>query len=377
MMGLKKVCIVAPIHIWDDVRVFKKQAVSLAKHGYDVTLIAKMPHELDKRTIDGVKLTRSKIGALGKIGRIVCIYKVFIQALQSKADIYHLHNPNTIPLVFLLKLFSKKVIYDTHEDYSKRLLFREWIPKKLRNVACKVVSTLEWLTANVTNRAIGTQDSVVKRLGKKAVLIGNSPRFNQSLIDRVDELKSEVSLKNDCFRLVYLGSINEPRGITDIVNSLERVNKERQVRLCLIGEISSNYLKILKALPGWKYVDFTGRLNQELAFAHVAQSDIGLIYIHDVGDHSSTDPNKLFEYMSFSKPYIASDFSSWREKLEASKSGVFVKPAEPKLLAEAITQLAKNNDELERMGINGQLFVKSNNWEIEFLKLADIYSEIV
>lgn len=376
-MGLKKVCIVAPIHIWDDVRVFKKQAVSLATHGYDVTLIAKMPHELDQCTIDGVKLNRSKIAALGKIGRIVCIYKVFIQALESGADVYHLHNPNTIPIVFLLRLFSKKVIYDTHEDYSKRLLFREWIPKRLRSVACKVVSTLEWLTANVTNRAIGTQDSVVKRLGKKAVLIGNSPRFNQSLIDRVQELKSEVSLKNDCFRLVYLGTINEPRGITDIVNSLELVNKERQVRLCLIGEISSNYLEALKALPGWKYVDFTGRLNQELAFAYVAQSDIGLIYIHDVGDHSSTDPNKLFEYMSFSKPYIASDFSSWKGKLEASKSGVFVKPAEPKLLAEAVARLAENKDELEKMGINGQLFVKSNNWEIEFLKLADIYSEIV
>ncbi|WP_182038464.1 hypothetical protein [Vibrio alginolyticus] len=69
-MSGKKVCILAPIHIWDDVRVFKKQAVSLSCSGYDVTLIARMDQELDGTIQDGVKLVRSKLSDKGKLGRI-------------------------------------------------------------------------------------------------------------------------------------------------------------------------------------------------------------------------------------------------------------------------------------------------------------------
>lgn len=376
-MSLPKICIIAPIHIWDDVRVFKKQAVSLASQEYDVSLIARMPKALDGCKKDNVNLIRSKLSDKGKIGRMFFFYQVFIQALKCKADIYHLHNPNTIPVVFLLRALSKKVIYDTHEDYSQRLLFRDWIPNKLKKIACVIVSSLENVTANIATRAIGTQKAVVKRLGKNAILIGNQPRFNELLINKVASIKKELHFEDEHFRLVYIGSINQPRGITDIINALEIINQQASVRLWLIGDIDAQYKAELESLLGWQFVDFMGRLEQEVAFAYVTAADLGLIYIRDVGDHSQTDPNKLYEYMTFSKPFIASDFDYWRNRLQDFNAGVFVTPEMPELLAEAVCKLINEKEHLSHMGENGQLFVKSNNWEREFIKLANLYSEIV
>lgn len=374
-MNIKKVCIVAPIHIWDDVRVFKKQAVSLVNNGYDVTLIARMDKSLDGTKQEGVKLIRSRISDKGKLGRILCIYQVFLQALNLRADIYHLHNPNTIPIALLLKVCSKRIIYDTHENFSQRLLFRNWIPKPLRGPMCQLVSLMEKVTAHLSVASIATQSEVVERLGEKAVLIGNSPRYNSNLIKKVMNLREGISKPSD-FRLVYLGSINESRGITDIVDSLEEVNKKISARLWLIGDIDETYKQKLEELSGWKYVDFLGRLEQESAFAYVAMSDLGLICIHDVGDHSKTDPNKLYEYMSFGVPFVASDFEDWKNKLMPIDAGFFVKPSDSTLLSKAIFQAAEDANRLKVMGNKGIEYVKSNNWSHEFTKLEKIYSEV-
>ncbi|MEI2420495.1 hypothetical protein V6O07_09480, partial [Arthrospira platensis SPKY2] len=101
------------------------------------------------------------------------------------------------------------------------------------------MSFLEKFTANISLAAIGTQEGVVKRLGKKAHLIGNPPRYNEKLIKKVNNLKSNLDLSNESLRLVYLGSINKSRGITDIVNSLEEINKVEVTKLWLIGEMDT------------------------------------------------------------------------------------------------------------------------------------------
>jgi hypothetical protein len=78
----KKVCIVAPIHIWDDVRVYHKEACSLSKNGWNIYLIA----QADKPfTINGVNVIPAKINKKPRWKRFLGLSLVFWQAMKVDA----------------------------------------------------------------------------------------------------------------------------------------------------------------------------------------------------------------------------------------------------------------------------------------------------
>ena len=83
---MKKICILTSVHIPFDVRIFFKEAKSLANAGYDVTLIAQ--HDNDE-VVDGIKiislrLPRNRIERMTKTA-----WSVFWKALKVDADIYN------------------------------------------------------------------------------------------------------------------------------------------------------------------------------------------------------------------------------------------------------------------------------------------------
>ena len=188
-MNGRKVCVVAPVHVWDDVRVFHKEACSLADAGYAVSLIARAP---EPRTVNGVRVVPS-VGSAGfRPLRFLLSPVVAIQALLQGADIYHLHNPDTLPVAVLLRMCGRKVNYDTHEDFSRRILIRGWLPKPLRRPTAFLVSRMEGFVAAIANASIATQQQVVERLGRKALLVANPPRIDDGLRTTVSRLAQDI-----------------------------------------------------------------------------------------------------------------------------------------------------------------------------------------
>ncbi len=99
---MEKVCILTSVHSLFDIRIFHKQAKTLAKAGYDVTLIVQ--HTRDE-VIEGIKviaLPKPKNRFHRMIG---LVFRVFRLALTQKADVYHFHDPELLPVGVLLRLF--------------------------------------------------------------------------------------------------------------------------------------------------------------------------------------------------------------------------------------------------------------------------------
>ena len=53
------------------------------------------------------------------------------------ADLYHFHDPELMLFAFFLKLRHKKVVYDIHEDLTKQILIKNYIPSFFKKIGCQ------------------------------------------------------------------------------------------------------------------------------------------------------------------------------------------------------------------------------------------------
>lgn len=377
MLSPAKVCIYAPVHISTDVRVYQKEAKAIASAGYSVVLLAREDEEYREDPVQGQLRVEAVPRYKSRFQRFLMQPLMLRKILRTKASIIHLHNPDTLLIGFLLKLMGKTVIYDTHEDFTQRILMREWIPGKLRKGIAKAVGRLEAWAGRVFDASIATQADVADRLGAKSIILENAPISRGDLIDRAYAYSLEVP-KSAEFRVIYVGTIGRTRGLLQMVKAMEYVNQFFSARLWLIGPVHDpGGMEQAKAREGWVYVDYLGSLPQERAFAYIIQSDVGLITIQDVGDHAKTSPNKIFEYQRFGVPFIASDFAAWRKKIGHVGSGVFVNQGDALEIAQMISLLHDLPELAKEMGQKGMAFtVNEYNWEIESEKLVRLYQTL-
>ncbi|QRG66240.1 glycosyltransferase [Brevibacillus choshinensis] len=372
-----KVCIFAPVHVSTDVRVYQKEAKALASAGYSVVLLARsvegMNEELSGEMLSVEGVPRYK----NRLQRFLLQPLMLRKILRTKASIIHLHNPDTLPLGFLLKLLGKTVIYDTHEDFTQRILMREWIPARLRTYIAKAVGKLEAWAGRVFDASIATQPDVAKRLGSKCIVLENAPISRGELIERAYAYSHSIPRTVE-FRAIYVGTIGRSRGLIQMVKAMEYVNQYVSARLWLVGPVHDQAgMEEAKARAGWKYVDYMGSVPQEQAFAYIIRADVGLITICDIGDHAKTSPNKIFEYQRFGIPFIASNFAAWREKVGHVGAGVFVDQEDALEIAQMITLMHDRPQLAKEMGRRGMAYtINEYNWEAESEKLVSLYQSL-
>ena len=89
-----KVCHLTSAHDAEDVRIFHKECVSLARAGYQVCLVAHgESYEKNGVRIVGVgELPQSRLKRMTEGGKMV-----YEAALAVDADLYHFHDPELLP----------------------------------------------------------------------------------------------------------------------------------------------------------------------------------------------------------------------------------------------------------------------------------------
>ncbi len=367
-----KVVILAPVHQYSDIRVFEKQAKSLATEGYDVVLIAQSEQdhvECGVRVVPAPKYN-------SRLVRFGLLFKVLIMALEQKGDIYHLHNPDTLPLALLLKICGKKVVYDVHEDFSQRILIRRWIPAVLRKPIASMVTFLEKTVAKVVDCVIVTQEEVGDRMSGKAVVIENAPIIDGDTIERAKLAMGAIAKDNFNFRLIYIGIVTRTKGLFSMLAMLDKLSCKLSCRIWLIGPCLDVELQEARSKAGWDKVDYLGVLPQWEAFAYAMRADVGLAVLLDEGGHRHINPNKLYEYQALGLPFLASNFNKWEVAQNSLSAGFFVDPLAIDDMASKIVQLFENPLIRKSCASNGKEFVSRYNWGEEKLKLFAVYKKL-
>lgn len=358
------------VHPRRDSRIFLKECRSLAAHGYDVSLLVADGN--GDETKDGVQIL--DVGASsGRLARMVMTTRRILKsAIALDAAIYHLHDPELLPVGLALTRRGKRVIFDAHEDVPKQLLAKKYLgPRRLRLIS--------WLYARLERYACACFAGIVaatptigekfRAINERSVVVSNFPLL--------DELESELTWDQDREAVCYVGAISETRGIREIV---EAIGKSRSpARLLLAGSFAEREIEEqVRAMPGWNRTDALGYVGRDELRAVLGRSAAGLVTLHRTPNHMEALPIKMFEYMSAGIPVIASDIPLWREIVSAAECGFCVDPHDPDAIAAVIDELLTDQDKARRMGANGRHAVEQQfNWPAEERKLLGFYAELL
>lgn len=358
------------VHPRHDTRIFMKQCRTLAARGYDVTLVVADGKGNDRR--DGVAI--ADVGRLpGRINRILrSTRRVFQLAAALDAQIYHLHDPELIPVGLRLKRMGKKVIFDSHEDVPQQLLDKPYLnPTALRLLASVFASYERYACARLDGIVGATpfiRDKFL-RMNPRSIDVSNFPLAG--------ELDAPVGWGEKRDEVCFVGGVDTIRGAREIVRACALLRSP--TRLNLAGQFTETALEAsVKSEPGWQRVNELGFLDRAGVRAVLGRSVAGLVTSHPIGNFLYGQPIKMFEYMAAGIPVIASNIPSWRTIVEGNQCGICVDPFDPAAIAAAIDYLVANRDLAERMGENGKKAVRERfNWDAEAEKLTAFYSEIL
>lgn len=366
-----KVCHVTSVHKRHDIRIFKKECMSLVKNGYEVTLLVN--DGLEDEKVDGVRIISAKSEVKNRIARIVTSQSLLKRlSLEIDADIYHFHDPELLPLANYMKRHGKAVIFDFHEDVAEQIKHKTWIPKLIRNAVSMIYSEYEKMSAKNYDGVISVTPKFVDRLSainKNSFLITNYPIIRK-------ESQSIDFNTNDS--VCFAGGITEQWNHTCIINAIEEIE---QVKYVLAGNVSDDYLASLKSLNGWSKVEFLGRIPHEEVLNIYSKAFAGMTILSfdtQVGDEGTLGNTKLFEFMEAGLPVICSNSRLWKDIIDKYKCGIAVNPENVEEIKNAICYLKKNPEMAESMGRNGRKAIEDLfNWSTQENELLGLYKQLV
>lgn len=370
------VCHLTSVHPSDDPRIFQKECCTLARAGYQVILVA--PHEGPPMR-DGVAVV-----AMRRFRRyfprwIFSLPKVFGAARRQRASIYHLHDPELIPLGLLLRLCTRgRVVYDMHEYYSEYLPARGGLVRTrcLARWFCQLL--LEYLPGKLFDAVVFPTDALRREFPKlrRATTLRNLPQFGWS------EEANDVGDAEREYDVVFVGAISEPR-FRFMMSVLVKLAERRPTLKWLFVGFDQQFQDWIRQHFDAQLLDSHVRVMPRVPFGTVLEllqkSKVGFNY-HPSQKHLVVAiPMKVFEYMAAGLPVVSTGLPELRSLLIDGKHAILLDSDDPDCYAEAVASLLDNDQRRRSIGQAGRQYVNAElSWEThEAPKLLELYHTLL
>lgn len=369
----KIVCHITSVHHRYDNRIFRKECTSLAIANYKVYLIVN--DDLNDEIKNNVSIININKKKQNKIDRIFGAKKNFInKAIQINADLYHIHDPELLPLGYALIKRNKKVIFDSHEDVPNDLLDKNWIPKIFRRSVSSLYEKYEKKVVKDFSAVVCVTPNVVQRFrktAKKVAMITNYPIVKNRKLDKRD---FNSPIKYFC----YAGVIEKSWNHHLIIKA---ISEFENVKYLLAGRANEEYLSELKNMPEWKNVEFKGFVSHDEVEKIYQQSIAGfaLNQCNQLSESGGTlGNNKLFEYMYAGIPVVCTNYKLWENLINEYNCGIAIKPNNYNEIVNSVEKIITTPNLAKEMGNNGKNIVeKKYNWQTQEEVLINLYKEVL
>lgn len=374
-----------------DVRV-EKEALSLQNKGHEVAIVSicftKDARESNYKQIRLFKKYISflvyKSGALAlSIPLYFNFWKKYVRDIRNEFefDAIHVHD---LPLasvgLYAKKKFGVHYILDLHENYPALV---DASPYSKTFLGKLLISVRQW--RNYERKMVPRADrviTVIREMAERIKSVGVQ-REKIEIVSNLPMLSEMIHVKgtpdNEYITLFYSGGINYHRGLQDIIRALpEMISIAENTRLWIVG--TGSYLDRLTTLVAQldiqDHVKFWGWKPFGEMVQIQAKADIALIPHLRTEQSDNSSPNKLYEYMFYEKPVLASDCISVARILSETEAGVVYTSGS---IDSCVKEFKKLLDQQYRrqLAANGLKAVRKNlNWEVSSETIGNIYNNL-
>ena len=367
------VCHVTTVHEPFDARVFHRECRALAEAGYDVHLVA---CGVEDGTVHGVRIHGLPVPPNRLARMFLWPWKALRVALAQRPALLHFHDPELLPVAWLLRRTGRRVVYDVHENVAADIGTKPYLPRWLRPLVAGGYRLLEAsLAAGMPT--VQVLDRVARRYREPKVVVRNLP-----LAGPRPPLPKPPPGRPA--RLVYVGTVSSDRGALALVAlaaELRRRGAEAVVRI--VGPVHERGLaealrRRIAEDDLAAHVALDGPVRYDRVRSVLGEADLGLCLLEPTPNYANALPAKILDYMAAGLPVVASDLPAWRQYVFDTGAGVMVDPGDVPAIAGAVQDLLSDPGRLREMSERGRAAVESTYcWERERPALLGFYRRVL
>lgn len=265
------------------------------------------------------------------------LLKAYFQLKKQvdKFDIFWITWPHPISFLILLLVGSKKPVVLFVRQNLEALIKVRYSGIKM-GLGVSFARFVYWYASTFRSNAklVTVGKEMFEKLSPDFV---NSKYISDSIVSEQYALKNRVYNVGDTLKLLFIGRLEPEKGLLDLINSVNLINKEIPVTLSIVGEgISKPEAESLVEKLGLdNRITFLG-------YVPFGENLFNIYNSHDIlmiSSYSEGLPKIINEARAFSIPVISTKVGGIADELKDEETCLFVSPGKPQQLADAAIRL--------------------------------------
>ncbi len=357
------------VHQADDVRIFYKECISLSKiQNYKVIIVAsgKIPRS---KNITHYRIPKAK--SFRPLRILISQLTAIVSVIKIKADVWHIHDPELLPIAALLIFFKQQVIWDSHEDYFSQfessLNYRRYIPIFLHPIIRYIVtSLLLYIDKSAAGIVCATIGIAKKYRNKNVEIVGNEVVLGEFQLYK-PKFKSKT--------VVYTGQPSSNQCYREVVEAISKIPEFKLVVAC--RDFSRSELNYSENTLSHRF-QFLGWLDRDELSNVLANSTVGLVTYSNSLIHQDNQPNKFYEFCAVGLPILATPTNSNKTLIKNSKAGILANGFDSNSIRLALLELISSEELWLTYSDSGKNWFKTNgNWAKSETALHKLYAKVL
>lgn len=294
-------------------------------------------------------------------------------ARALNADLYHIHDPELIPLAYGLKRSTgAHIVYDMHEDY------RWHGPAEGRLLRVLERWCFSWVD-HVVLAEEGYRSIVAARHVPTTVIANYVKPYDTEPV-------SSQTPPTRRLRLVYTGVVSASRGLFHMINLAERTVREGCTAGVDIIGVCNLAAQRRKAEQRIRERGLEGRINRvgwdryvpaEVMVPYYRRAHIGLALFEPHRNFLHSLPTKFYEYLHHGLPILCSDVPHWRRFIERHHCGAVVPPGDAEAAFEVLQRWQNDSDRYHTLSEAACAASEQYQWAAEGARLVRTYDALL